>query len=218
MIVDTSQAWERAAVRAKARNVQARWVQITGQGHDRREYWLTNSVSNPGAEHHVLLEYTAEGISAVCDCEGGQSGKACQHVAAALEASEQMRAPAPKNPSTPADWVTHIVGQRLPRGVSVCLVGPDRVEDLPHVDRHSPDGFEWGFSGSGPADLAFSILLAVTGDSGLATGLYQGFKQDVVSRLEHLGWVLSVADVRRWIETEIDDAEMAVNEPRARVA
>ncbi len=28
---------------------------------------------------------------------------------------------------------------------------------------HSPSGFEWGYGGSGPADLALNILLAATG-------------------------------------------------------
>lgn len=34
--------------------------------------------------------------------------------------------------------------------------GPDSA--LPHVNLHSPDGFECGYPGSGPADLAASIL------------------------------------------------------------
>ena len=29
---------------------------------------------------------------------------------------------------------------------------------LPHIPVHSPDGFEMGYSGSGPADLALAIL------------------------------------------------------------
>jgi hypothetical protein len=29
---------------------------------------------------------------------------------------------------------------------------------LKHVEHHSPTGFEWGYGGSGPADLALSIL------------------------------------------------------------
>ncbi len=34
--------------------------------------------------------------------------------------------------------------------------GPD--SELPHVNFHSPTGFETGYGGSGPADLAASIL------------------------------------------------------------
>jgi hypothetical protein len=39
-----------------------------------------------------------------------------------------------------------------------------KVERLPHIIRHSPDGFEWGYSGSGPSDLAIAICVAVLGD------------------------------------------------------
>ena len=34
-----------------------------------------------------------------------------------------------------------------------------RSEQLTHIDYHSPDGFEWGYGGSGPADLALAILV-----------------------------------------------------------
>lgn len=32
---------------------------------------------------------------------------------------------------------------------------------LPHLEYHSPTGFAWGYGGSGPADLALSILYCV---------------------------------------------------------
>jgi hypothetical protein len=35
---------------------------------------------------------------------------------------------------------------------------------LAHVSRHSPTGMSWGYGGSGPADLARSLLIAVLGD------------------------------------------------------
>ncbi len=38
-----------------------------------------------------------------------------------------------------------------------------RVEKLPHHGGHSPTGLEWGYSGSGPADLAISLIVALTG-------------------------------------------------------
>lgn len=34
---------------------------------------------------------------------------------------------------------------------------------LPHVKRHSPTGMSWGYAGSGPADLARSLLIDVLG-------------------------------------------------------
>ena len=41
---------------------------------------------------------------------------------------------------------------------------------------HSPDGFEWGYCGSGPAQLALALLLDLTGNPDLALDHYQDFK------------------------------------------
>ena len=70
---------------------------------------------------------------------------------------------------------------------------------VPHAARHSPTGIEWGYGGSGPADLALSVLLALT-DEKAANALYQRFKHEVVAAVPEEGGVLRAADVRRWIE------------------
>jgi hypothetical protein len=70
---------------------------------------------------------------------------------------------------------------------------------IPHAARHSPTGIEWGYGGSGPADLARSVLLALT-DEPTANALYQRFKHEVVASVPEAGGVLRAADVRRWIE------------------
>jgi hypothetical protein len=44
---------------------------------------------------------------------------------------------------------------------------------------HSPDGFNWGYGGSGPAQLALAIMLRLTGK---AEG-YQDFKFKVIAGL-----------------------------------
>lgn len=44
---------------------------------------------------------------------------------------------------------------------------------------HSPDGFNWGYGGSGPAQLALAIMLKVKGDS---SG-YQDFKFKFIAGL-----------------------------------
>lgn len=46
---------------------------------------------------------------------------------------------------------------------------------------HSPDGFEWGYSGSGPAQLALAILAKVTGDDQFAVKHHQQFKTDLIA-------------------------------------
>ena len=74
---------------------------------------------------------------------------------------------------------------------------------VPHVVRHSPTGIEWGYEGSGPADLARSVLLALT-DEPTADSLYQRFKAEVVAHVPHAGGVLRAAEVRAWVEAQTD--------------
>lgn len=54
------------------------------------------------------------------------------------------------------------VGQRLDEGCEVYVVGDDgKRYPLPlfkEIRNHSPTGFEWGYNGSGPAQLALAIL------------------------------------------------------------
>ncbi|OZC01368.1 hypothetical protein BSZ36_17825 [Rubricoccus marinus] len=70
---------------------------------------------------------------------------------------------------------------------------------VPHVARHSPTGIEWGYGGSGPADLARSVLLALV-DERAADMLYQRFKHEVVAAVPKSGGVLRAAEVRAWVE------------------
>jgi hypothetical protein len=50
------------------------------------------------------------------------------------------------------------------------------------VWNHSPDGFSWGYEGSGPAQLALAILLELV-DKDTALSLYQDFKRDIIAKL-----------------------------------
>lgn len=52
-----------------------------------------------------------------------------------------------------------------------------------HGVNHSPDGYAWGYSGSGPAQLAFAILLAEFGVE-RAKDEYQDFKSKVIARMD----------------------------------
>lgn len=47
--------------------------------------------------------------------------------------------------------------------------------------RHSPDGFMWGYGGSGPSQLALALAADVTGDDARAIRIYQTFKQVYVA-------------------------------------
>ena len=56
------------------------------------------------------------------------------------------------------------------------VVTPDRVRPLPNFKKHSPTGFEYGYCGSGPAELAYTICLFMNKPE-----LYQQFKSAVIA-------------------------------------
>lgn len=64
-----------------------------------------------------------------------------------------------------------------------------------HVRNHSPDGFEWGYGGSGPAQLALALVYHATGDRRLAERMHQSFKFRVVGRMAGDMWILTQAEV-----------------------
>ena len=76
-----------------------------------------------------------------------------------------------------------------------------------HVVRHSPTGIEWGYLGSGPSDLALSVLSALA-DERTALELYQRFKQEVIARVPEEGGVLRAAEVRAWVDRARDAAPL----------
>ena len=97
------------------------------------------------------------------------------------------------------------VGRRDFDGVKVYVVtekalgGLDR-EPLKHVVLHSPDGFEWGYLGSGPADLALSILVDYFEKDQTRAELYhQAFKEMFVAKWEKEGWTITSVEIYNFI-------------------
>lgn len=68
------------------------------------------------------------------------------------------------------------------------------------IRNHSPSGFEWAYSGSGPAQLALAILFDVTDDRVVAERQYQDFKSRVIANLNAGEWTLHEEDVRQWLK------------------
>jgi len=60
---------------------------------------------------------------------------------------------------------------------------------------HSPTGFEWGYCGSGPAQLALAILAEHLADDQQALNLHQRFKWAVVARLPRRHWTLTGEEI-----------------------
>ncbi|MGE5584440.1 MAG: DUF6166 domain-containing protein [Bacillota bacterium] len=72
--------------------------------------------------------------------------------------------------------------------------------NVPHrLVFHSPTGFEWGYGGSGPSDLALNILAAFVDDD-TAYRLHQDFKWDVIAKLPREGGVIKRADTIAWLQ------------------
>ena len=84
-------------------------------------------------------------------------------------------------------------------------------EELPHYLKHSPDGFEWGYGGSGPAELARSILkycLCQTGNftkdsenEHIVELYYQKFKWELISNLK-MNVVKITFNLRKWLREQ----------------
>lgn len=64
------------------------------------------------------------------------------------------------------------------------------------VRNHSPTGFESGYSGSGPAQLALAICCDALGDVAQAEKIYQQFKFKVIAALPRMtNWELTETEV-----------------------
>jgi len=66
---------------------------------------------------------------------------------------------------------------------------------------HSPTGFQWGYAGSGPSQLALAILADLYTD-GIAIAFHQSFKEKVMGSLMKTDkcWVLHEEDIRKICE------------------
>src|SRR5688572_7697060 len=94
------------------------------------------------------------------------------------------------------------------RSYGQCFVTVDGRALDPRFDlrMHSPDGFEWSYGGSGPAQLALGILADHLANERQALDLYQRFKWTVVSGLPRRGWTLTSDQVEHALQT-IREAE-----------
>lgn len=100
--------------------------------------------------------------------------------------------------------------------------------NVPHlVTHHSPDGYEWGYGGSGPADLALNIVENLVREmqrqgfgglvkcwdgnyvSGITWKMYQDFKRDFLCDADRDEHHITTDRARNWIRKRI--REMSEN-------
>jgi hypothetical protein len=77
-------------------------------------------------------------------------------------------------------------GCRSPEGCTVWVTDktglPKPLNPRWELRNHSPTGFEWGYGGSGPAQLALAILTEHLGDDRAALNQYQPFNGRALRR------------------------------------
>ena len=175
-------------------------------GHEREGYRLGCN---------VVVGHVGQALDALSDALGGLSSLALSRLdvqvrtgdGAAERGSEApVLAPSGDGSASPLRLVVLPAREaRTPDADDVVLwrtmEGQARAS-VPHAVRHSPSGIEWGYAGSGPADLARSVLLALAGEQ-TAGQLYQAFKAEVVASVPYAGGVIRAADVRTWIAAQL---------------
>ena len=86
------------------------------------------------------------------------------------------------------------------RRFRVRAIRPDRSVKLLE---HSRDGCEWGYAGSGPAQLALAILLDYMACPPIALRFHQEFKSRFIAQLPQRRWEIQGAQIRDFIASEL---------------
>jgi hypothetical protein len=82
------------------------------------------------------------------------------------------------------------------------------------IRNHSPT-FEFGYHGSGPAQLALAILLDFTDDKQIAEAFYQDFKREFIAPLDHPGGTIIGNEIQKWIDKQQEAWERALEQRKA---
>jgi len=75
------------------------------------------------------------------------------------------------------------------------------------IRSHSPTGFEWGYIGSGPTQLALALLADATEDDETALRLYHRYKGRFISTLPHSSWIITQAQILEWVKQQSKQPE-----------
>jgi hypothetical protein len=95
------------------------------------------------------------------------------------------------------------IGTRNSRGCVVTVhdgqFPPYALSRRLDLANHSPTGFEWGYGGSGPAQLALAILADFGLSPNRALRLHQRFKFSVIGNLSGDHFELTGDAIRDWL-------------------
>lgn len=140
----------------------------------------------------------AKSPKCTCACAGANHGNpAAQKDAADQEARYRI----PSETSDP-NSIGKIIGVRGEMQGNLVYLDGAWLDPAPSIKlrNHSPDGFEWGYGGSGPSQLALAICLKLL-DQEDALRIYQQFKFKVVAGLPKDGFELDLLEVQEIVST-----------------
>jgi len=87
--------------------------------------------------------------------------------------------------------------------VTVRLPRHKRQYKLKHHVLHSPDGFNWGYGGSGPAELARCMLIDFfEGNERKADIYYQDFKWKFIAPIQKDSFVITSFQIEVWLKIQ----------------
>lgn len=91
-------------------------------------------------------------------------------------------------------------GHKTLLGNRVVTFNDQPLDPRTDLFNHARDGFDWGYVGSGPLQLAFAILLQLS-DLQFASRYRTEFSKDVISTLESRDWTLQADKVLEWMKS-----------------
>ena len=173
------------------------------------EFWKTRARPIPGSEwecgnYGYTLGHNGCYCSAWPGCDRGPDEPVCPWLIGGRRGMEK------------AKFIRCTrTGKRMMGGEAKVYLG-DTQDPLPHDVRHSPTGFEWGYAGSGPAELARCILLYWFGDDSKADveRFYQKFKFEFIATMPEEGRDIPYYEAWTWLATQ--QAKAQAKEARER--
>lgn len=94
-----------------------------------------------------------------------------------------------------------------------CLVTCDGVElqTRRELRNHSATGFEWGFNGSGPAQLALAMLCDFFRDDAKGLEYYEEFKTDILAPIGSDNWTIKSETLVEWARHKMKERKGAAS-------
>jgi hypothetical protein len=89
------------------------------------------------------------------------------------------------------------------------LLSPERSLS---IVSHSPDGFNWGYMGSGPSQAALAILLEMESrgevDRHFTVTQYMAFRDHHLASLLQMNFAIPLSDIREWVRARRSVADL----------